>query len=217
MEPVTGDTEVQCEIIHIRTCSTPLCCPVSYLQCTLLIPSTPNVYFIESATRLVLQTNRVSQTTWDISFILLFPFTSICLHHRALSSRKICVSLNEIIIDLTFQSYFSFFFNIFLKYLFYLFLYIVNSRVFNITFRKFHVFQCCRDSLRRPIFLFCSLTWMKYLNKEVYKGILTGEILFNNTSNNMNISYSNLGTFSPEELVVAKTTNENIQQFVSLR
>lgn len=58
---------------------------------------------------------------------------------------------------------------------------------------------------------------MKYLNKEVYKGIVTGEILFNNTSNNMNISYSNLGTFSSEELVVAKKTNENIQQFVSLR
>lgn len=58
---------------------------------------------------------------------------------------------------------------------------------------------------------------MKYLNKELYKDIVTGEILFNNTSNNMNISYSNLGTFPSEELVVAKKTNENILQFVSLR
>ena len=32
-QPVTADTEVQCEIIHIPTCSTPLCSPVKSDGC----------------------------------------------------------------------------------------------------------------------------------------------------------------------------------------
>ena len=33
VEPVTADTEVQCEIIHISSCSTPLCSPVKSVGC----------------------------------------------------------------------------------------------------------------------------------------------------------------------------------------